>query len=173
MLAQCFSSTDDIGLDQPEHCGSVWRSRGYGAPVAQRLCSRRRRGAKDEPWDWPPSRRKRVATPLLEAPVAQRRSRATREGVIISKSRPSKALKSWTTRDRSAVDTFAGHSVPAVKNSTYRRVQIPEASSDAPNTGVKVQGWFADEAPGSDGETYDTRPAWTAPDGKISASAHA
>jgi AcrB/AcrD/AcrF family len=38
-----------VGLDEPAHCRSVRRSRGYGAPVAQRLCPRRRRSARDEP----------------------------------------------------------------------------------------------------------------------------
>jgi hypothetical protein len=39
---------DAVGLDKPAHCGSVRRSRRYVAPVAQRLCARGPRSARDE-----------------------------------------------------------------------------------------------------------------------------
>jgi hypothetical protein len=97
---------DVIGLDQPTHCGSVRRSQGYGAPVAQRFCARRGRGAQDEPCTGTGPCQSGSGAESCDAIAGSARCDRhnwtlarligeieAREGVTISKSRLSKVLR--------------------------------------------------------------------------------
>ncbi len=97
---------DAVGLDQCADRGRVWRARGHGAAVAQRVRPGRCRCVKGQCRAWADPVKSeaalRVVTPPLEEPVADRpnwtpaRLRAeveARAGVRISRSPPSKALR--------------------------------------------------------------------------------